>query len=124
MRATFGVALAAVVALGACGKHEDEGGPDLRKPPPVPSRTGEPKPAPPPGSSASAGNAPARSAPAPSEPPPAPAPGSPPAAPAVEVKVATPFKKTVSVTADYTGQTVGSETVEVRARVEGYLEAI
>jgi RND family efflux transporter MFP subunit len=40
------------------------------------------------------------------------------------VKVATPVRKTIPVTVDYTGQTVGSETVEIRARVEGYLKSI
>ena len=42
----------------------------------------------------------------------------------VPVDVALPLKKTVPVTVDYTGQTVGSETVDVRARVEGFLESI
>ena len=103
-----------VAGLLGCGKH-DEGGPDIRKTPPVPAtrehekemaawekerergHTEKPKPAA------------------------APAPGAP---AAVEVRTANPVHKTVLVTVDYTGQTIGSETVEIRARVEGFLQSI
>jgi membrane fusion protein (multidrug efflux system) len=114
--------LASALLAGACGKKDEDHGADLRTPPPVPARGGG-KPAPAPARSPSPSPAPA-SAPSSAPAAPAPGPGPAPAAPSLEVKVATPLRKTVQVTADYTGQTIGSETVEVRARVEGYLESI
>ena len=113
------LSLGALVTTAACGKGDAPHGPDLRTPPAIPSARG------------SAGTAPAtteRPATAPGAHAPAPvapaAPAAPPAAPALPVKVAPPVERTIAVTVDYTGQTIGSETVEVRARVEGYLQSI
>jgi membrane fusion protein (multidrug efflux system) len=91
------------VVLGGCGKEEKKG-PDLRKPPPVPKRDESGKPA----------TSPSAAAPAPV------APGT----PQIQVEVAPPVKRSVAITVDYTGQTIGSETVDVRARVEGFLKSI
>jgi membrane fusion protein (multidrug efflux system) len=108
MRCGLSLAVTLAALLGACGSKEEESV-DLRTPPPVPkaSMPGEPHEAPVPA--------------APKDRPPSPAA---PAAPLVQVKVATPIRKTVPVTVDYTGQTVGSETVEIRARVEGFLQSV
>ncbi len=104
------------LTLAACSKEEHEKGPDIRKTPPLPSvAAANPDKRPAPAAPAPAG-APAKPA--------APAPAGGPAKPGVPVKVATPVRKTIPVTVDYTGQSVGSETVEVRARVEGFLLSI
>lgn len=44
------------------------------------------------------------------------------APPPVEVKVATVIARDTPVTFEYTGQTESSQTVEIRARVDGYLQ--
>jgi membrane fusion protein (multidrug efflux system) len=115
----YGLTLAVVwaVALPGCGKHADEGGDDMRKPPPLPA-----KPTPAAAKEAMArelGTTPTAVADAPRKDAP-----KKPAGPVVDVEAAKPLQKTVPVAVDYTGQTIGSETVEIRARVEGFLESI
>lgn len=48
----------------------------------------------------------------------------PPAAPPVDVKVATVLQKDVPIYVEAVGQTRGSTEIEVRARIEGYLETV
>jgi membrane fusion protein (multidrug efflux system) len=112
----YGLTLAVVgaLALPGCGKHDEEGGEDLRKPPPLPAR-----PSPAAAKEAVAKELGATAAEAPRKDAP-----RKPTGPLVDVEVARPLRKTVPVAVDYTGQTVGSETVEIRARVEGFLESI
>jgi membrane fusion protein (multidrug efflux system) len=115
----------ALLAGTSCGKDEHHG-PDMRTPPPNPEETRTPAPSPTP-LAAAPGEPPPVPPPAPAAPradEPRPTAPAAPATPAIPVKAATPLEKTISVTVDYTGQTVGSKTVEVRARVEGYLLSI
>jgi membrane fusion protein (multidrug efflux system) len=49
---------------------------------------------------------------------------APPAPPAVDVKVATVLQKDVPIYIEAVGQTRGSTEIEVRARVEGYLQSV
>lgn len=107
--------LLGTATLAACDKAEHEKGPDLRKPPPLPSTAA---------ASAETRRPPAATPSVASEKPATSAPPSAPAKPGVPVKVAPPVRMTIPITVDYTGQTVGSETVEIRARVEGFLTAI
>jgi membrane fusion protein (multidrug efflux system) len=104
-----------VLGLSGCGKEEDTHGTDMRKPPPLPKSDAHKQPgmtpAPPAAGKGDPANGKAASPTAPK-------------APAVDVQVATPLQKTMPITVDYTGQTIGSETVEIRARVEGFLESI
>jgi RND family efflux transporter MFP subunit len=51
-------------------------------------------------------------------------PHTPPAPPPMQVTVSAPLKQTITNFAEYTGMTEAVESVEIRARVEGYLESI
>src|SRR5262245_10003633 len=132
MRIGLSCAATLLLAFAACGKHEDENAPDPRKAPPIPARNDGSKPAAPANPSPSpAPPSPSSPAPSPASPSPSPSPSPKPApptaapkGPVITVKTATPLKKDVIVRSEYTGQTIGSETVDVRARVEGYLESI